>query len=260
VGRALLFVCIVACSFRHGVQQQDGVAHDGVTYDDALPDAYRAAPSIYGTDSTNLYTLDIGARQITSVGALHDSNNQPVPNGVDSIAWVDGELIAVGWTASPQSVGTIDPATALVTFKPPLPAVHTYWGLTYDPTTRTVFAATNDTASLYRVDVASGTTSLIGPFGGGMAIYGDITWLDGVLYGTMTSGPCNPGCIATIDPGTGAATVITMTAPGALPALAAFGGALYAISGTGDVYSVNTRTGATNLLFNCGKDLGDAAP
>jgi hypothetical protein len=256
VGRALLFVCIVACSFRHGVQQPDGVI-----YDDAPPDAYRAAPAIYGLDfGSVLYTLDIGARRITPVATLHDTNNQPLSNEPNSLAWVDGELVAVSYNNSPQSIATIDPATALVTFKPPLSAVHSYYGLTYDPTTRTVFAATSDTASLYRVDVAAGTTSLIGQFGGGMAIYGDVAWLDGVLYGTMTSGPCSPGCIATIDPGTGVATALTTTAPGALPALTAFGGALYAISGAGDVYSVNTQTGATNLLFNCGKDLGDAAP
>ncbi len=228
-------------------------------YEDAPIDAYRAAPAIYAVDPTTLYTVDIATQTITPIGVLHDSSG-PLSHYLDSIAWVDGELVAVSYEASPQWIGTIDPATALVTFKPPLPAAHTYWGLTYDPSTRTVFAATNDTQSLYRVDVAAGTTSVIGQFGNGLAIYGDIAWLDGVLYGTMTNAPCNPTCIATIDPATGVATVLTTTAPSALPSLTAFGGALHAISGSGDVYSVNAQTGATSLLFNAGKDFGDAAP
>jgi hypothetical protein len=114
---------------------------------------------------------------------------------------------------------------------------------------------------LYSVNATAGTTTAIGPFGGGLTVYGDIAWLGGTLYGTMVGGACSPGCIATIDPGTGAATALSTTAPGALPSLAVYQGGLYAFSGGGDVYSINLGTGASTLLFNAGGlDLGDAAP
>src|SRR5882672_457770 len=103
-------------------------------------------------------------------------------------------------------------------------------------------------------------TRPIGAFGQNMAIAGDIVWLPGHgLYGSMMNGPCSPGCIATIDPSTGHATVLTTSAPYDLYALTAFGGTLHALAGSGNVYAIDPITGATTLQFNLlGIDFWDA--
>lgn len=249
---------VAACGFRHGGYAP--APADGLP--DVAIDAYRASPTIYATDPTNLYTIDVASKSYAVVGPLNDPAGNSV-GGVDAIAYADGTLYVIGANGSDQSFGTIDRATGVVTFaSAPLAARHSYYGLTYDVATRTLLAATADDMMLYRIDPAGdGTAIPIGSFGNGLAIYGDIAWLDGVVYGTMTGSQCNSTCIATIDPATGVATVLATNAPPALPSMSAFGGKLYAMSGGGDVYSVSTSTGATTMLYNAGgKDLGDSAP
>jgi hypothetical protein len=261
--RAAACTLLVACSFHHGAPA-DEITGDGPrdtpVERDGTPDAPAPVP-IYATDAMYLYTVDVVHQSFAMVGMLHDSGGNSIAS-LDSFAYVHGTLVAIGHDGPGQSIGTIDRTTALVTFDPaPLATSHLYYGATYDDSTNTIFAASNDDAKLYRVNTTNGTTTAIGPFGGGLTVYGDIAWLGGTLYGTMTGGVCNPGCLATIDTTTGAATVLSAMAPGAVPSLATYDGALYGFAGNGDVFSFDLGTGAATMLFNAGgKDFGDAAP
>jgi len=192
--RVAMGLFAVACGFQHG---RLGLVGDGAidgargSGSDAALDASNEPAMIYAIDDTTLYTVDIAGKSITAVAALHDSTNNPV-TGIDSIAYVDGKLFAVTAQESTQSFAEIDPATALVTVSalPALDPDREYYGLTYDPVSQQLLAAAQDTAALYRGDASANTMTSIGAFGQSLTVYGDIAWLDGVLYGTMFTATC----------------------------------------------------------------------
>jgi hypothetical protein len=255
------WIVMAACGFRHGVVPHDGLGDD--VQADVAGDVAHDAPvatTIYATDVASLYTIDVASKTYALVAGLHDSTGASVP-GVDSLAYVEGQLIEVGRDGVGQAIGTIDPQTALVMSKPPLSNGHEYYGMTYIPETRSIVAAAADDGQLYRVDPVAGTMTAIGPFGNGLAVYGDLAWLGGTLYATMRGTTCTNDCFGTIDPATGTATVLTYTMPSTMPSLSGFGGKLYAFSTGGDVYEVSKTDGSTTLLFNVGGiDMGDTAP
>jgi hypothetical protein len=253
-----------ACAFRHGAAPGSGGDAGGDSRNDGRArdagDGGGSSALLWASDSVNLYTVDPVSQTFAVVGPLHYPSGSAVP-GVDAFASRSSQLIGISRSGSGQAVVTIDPATAEVTFFPPLVNPHDYYGCTYDGDTDQVLAGTADDGNLYSIDVNLGTATLIGSFGNGMHVYGDIAWMAGAVYGTMVGGPCAPGCIATINPTTGAATPLSTDAPGALPSIGVFGGHLYAFSGSGDVYAIDSSTGSATYLYNAGgKDFGDTAP
>lgn len=255
-----------ACAFRHGAAPGSGSGGDagGDSRGDGRArdagDASGSSALLWASDPVNLYTVDPVLQTFTVVGPLHNALGSAVP-GLDAFAYRSSQLVGISRSGSGQAVVTIDPTTAEVTFFPPLVNPHDYYGCTYDSGTDQILAGTSDDGNLYSIDLTLGTTNVIGSFGNGMHVYGDIAWMAGVVYGTMVGGSCSPGCIATINPTTGAATPLSTDAPGTLPSLGVFGGKLYAFSGSGEVYAIDTTTGSATDLYNAGgKDFGDTAP
>src|SRR5579863_7296817 len=130
------------CQFRDGAAVgAAGDARPGDARTDARPDAAPDASTpvpLYAIDATSLYTIDIAAHSATVVGTLQFANHIAT-GSLDSIAYVRGRLVVISGDGAGQAVGEIDPQTAVVTLGPPLTNGHSYYGMTYDPDTDTVY-------------------------------------------------------------------------------------------------------------------------
>jgi hypothetical protein len=237
-------------------------AADGGGVDDAnVDDASRPAMVIYANRDDNLYTVDIDDQDVTFVGTISDGTVTPQ---IDALATSDGELL--GAPAAGNRLYRIDPATAAITSGPTLTPTREYYGLTIAPPGEAgpgaiIFAGTDDPdGSLYTIDPATNTATLVGSLGGGLAIAGDIAWIPGRgLYASVNGGACSNTCIATIDPSTGIATLLSQGLP-FITGLSAHDGMLYGFvnSTTGPVYRIDLDTGAGTLVFSSGIGMYDS--
>jgi len=110
----------------------------------------------------------------------------------------------------------------------------------------TIYAATTG-GELVRVNPVTGAGTLVGSFGGGLTSSGDLAFdSNDVLYGALNSG--GSVALASIDRGTGAATVIGSTGLGTLYGLAFFCCRLYGTSGPGELVDVNVATGQATVI------------
>ena len=109
------------------------------------------------------------------------------------------------------------------------------------------FSGVTATSGLHLLDLASGTTTLVGPMGVGVTglDYGP----DGLLYGVQAEGRNYPG-ILTMDPLDGSQTLISETSDiGSISAFAWADGVLYGWTENGDVLnSIDPLTGDVTLL------------
>lgn len=115
-------------------------------------------------------------------------------------------------------------------------------------------------SSLYTINGSTGAATLVGNSGlTGFASAGDLAFLNGKLYESVTNGSVSD--LAVIDPSTGAGQIVGTIAadPGVLALATGSDGTLYGIDGT-KLYSINTSTGAGTLLRSyMNPSLGDAA-
>lgn len=102
--------------------------------------------------------------------------------------------------------------------------------------------------SLYRLNRQTGARTLVGAFGGGWAIRGDLVWLPGQgLFASLENG--GDDRIAKIDPLTGVASDLVDTGETGLRGLGWRGDALLAF-GAGKVFSIDPATGNVTDLAN----------
>lgn len=102
--------------------------------------------------------------------------------------------------------------------------------------------------SLYRLNRQTGARTLVGAFGGGWMIRGDLVWLPGKgLFASLENG--GDDRIAKIDPLTGAASDLVDTGESGLRGLGWRGDALLAF-GVGKVFSIDPATGNATDLAN----------
>lgn len=223
-----------------------------------LIDAPMATRIYVSTTNGVIHTVDPTTMDVQEVGTVDGSPS------LDGLAFgADGNLVAI--TGDDQLL-RIDPTDATVLSSVAMADDRAYWGLTVAPagelgTDATILTAANDTASLYKVR-ADGTTELIGAFGNGLAVAGDISWVPGVgLFASVQGTGCSGTCIASISTTNGTATLLASTGPGDLWALAAFNGELWAVGGSSDAYRVNQTTGVPSSQFSTSiNNVSDAAP
>ncbi len=236
-----------------------------------IPDGYTvlspgaAATNIFATTTTGeLWEVDPTTMQAQRIGTIEDPTSASLLS-VDALAVdVDGNLIGI--TAPPCFLVRIAATDATLLSKVAVSADHDFWGATMAPAgafgpEAALVVAANDTASLYTVD-KTGVLTNLGPFGNGLAVAGDVSYMPGDgLYATVRGGACAGTCIAKVATN-GEATLVGTTGPGDLWALGRFGGELYALAGSSDVYRVDTTTGDTQQVFatTIGSSLSDAAP
>lgn len=114
-----------------------------------------------------------------------------------------GELYAV---SSIRQIYTIDPATGAKTEVGTISAnASTTGGLAYDPASNTVYLTSTDADSLYSLNLATGTATLIGSYGVAVVMHG-LEWDTG--SGTLYGASSTPNSFYRINTATGAATLV----------------------------------------------------
>jgi len=221
-------------------------------------DAPMATRIYVSTTSGELHAVDPATMATQLIGTVDGAPS------LDGISFgVDGNLVAI---TGDDDLLRIDPTDASVLSSVNMAENHEYWGLTVVPAgelgpSAKILAATNDTASLYEVNT-DGSLTLIGPFGNSLSVAGDIAWVPGVgLFASVDGNNCSGTCIASVSATTGAATMLAMTGPGDMWALAAFNGELWAVGGSSDAYRVNQTSGVPSSQFSTSiSGVADAAP
>lgn len=234
-----------------------------VTIDAAPPEPFMLACSP-GT----LYKVDVDMQTATEIG--------PIVSGATPVSLYALAGDSTGLYGIPSALNvilSIDPTTGSVTRSHALAPKRDYYGLTYAPPGEVqpqgVWFAASDgagepdggAAHLYTVDPAAGTTTIVGPFGGDLTIAGDLAWVHGKgLYGTFYGPMCmSATCVASIDPATGAATVLTTTGPPNALSLSGFRGQLWGLDTGGGVWLIDTTTGNSTLQFTTSIQWADGA-
>lgn len=264
--RYLLFV-VAGCGFSaHPAAATSDAPHtsdgevlaDGPRPIDASFDAPHAEPFMLACSGSTLYTVDVTAKTATLVG--------PITAGATtfSIFGLAGTSQALyGIPSTLDTLLTIDPASGMVTASRAI-AKHDFYGFAWAE--GTWYAGTDNTgetanvAHLYTIDPASGTETVVGAFGSGLTVAGDLAYVhQRGLYGTFYGPGCNPTCIASVNPSSGAANVLTYTGPSNVLSLSGFGGRLWGLSNDGTVYEFDPSNGATLGSFDTLVAWADAA-
>lgn len=261
-----VLVALAGCSFSTHALDGDAHAPDGQQLidaaHDAATDAAPQAPYMLACSSGTLYTVDVDQGSATAVGPIKAGGTT---FSMDSIAGVPPVLYGI--PSSVDTILSIDPSTGAVTQSRTLAPQVTYYGFTYVPAgdlgaTAHWFAGTGETSggSLYAIDPAAGTATSIGSFGNGLYVAGDIAWVHGHgLYATMYGPGCAPTCIASIDPSTAAATVLSYNGPNNGLSMSGFRGQLWILDNSGSVWNVDPTSGNATFAFSTGVVWADAA-
>lgn len=265
--RVVSLAVVAGCSFQPHALDGDARAPDGqggvdAAHDVAMIDAPPPAPYFYGVSASSLYRIDPVAQTSTLVGTITDGTTI---YACDGLAGDDTMLLAIPQTH--DHVLRIDPSTGMVLQTSTLSVIHGYWGFTRGPGP-TWYLATNGSGEpssagrLYTLDPSTGAVTVVGPFGNGMTVEGDIAYVPGHgLYASLINGSCNPLCIATVSTTSGAATVLDAQAAGSLHAMSGHGGALLGFDGGGQGWSIDLTSGTTTTAFTTsGTNWYDASP
>lgn len=262
--RTLLLV-VAGCGFSaHSAATSDAPHSDGArpidtpAAIDAAPDAPRQDPFMLACTTTTLYSIDVDQQQATAIG--------PIAMGQTtySMFGLAGTSSALyGIPSSLADLLLIDASSGNVISSRSI-TKHDFFGFAYAE--GTWYAGTdasgepNNAAHLYTIDPATGTETLIGPFGNGLTIAGDLAYVhQRGLYGSFYGPGCTPTCIASVNPATGNANVLTYTGPSNVLAMSGFRGQLWALSNTGTVYELDPASGATLTSFDTSVTWADAA-
>jgi hypothetical protein len=258
VGASLGLACLAACgpSSRGDDAEADG--GPPLTVDAGDSDAPgTAAGVIYAHDDTKLYRFDPRTHTIAMVAPFQ------WPGGnVDSMTDIainrDGLMIGISF----DKVYRVDPATAACIKLADLGA--SFNGLSFIE--REVgqgeeeLVATTLDGQLYSLDSATGSSTLIGAFGGGWGSSGDVVSVLG--YGTLVTVDDGFGdvSLATLDPTTGHVTPIgNGTGAADLWGLAFWGGEIFAFGSDGLISTIDPESGVATPLANVGISFWGAA-
>ncbi len=201
----------------------------------ALGGAASAEPTLWIDDADGrLGKVDVATGAVTIVGVMRVT--------MTDIAFDPaGSLYGI----SSNSLYRINPASAAITLVGNLGAANLN-SLVFD-SAGNLYAASS---SLYSISVTTGAASLIGNGGTTYRSSGDLAFVGGALY--LSSSSPTADSLIRLNTTTGAGTALGPIGIDRVFGLATSDNInLYAVAGTG-IYSVNTFTGAANLLVNYG--------
>ncbi len=219
----------------------DASVDAAVPIDSTVPVALK----LFAASHQMLYQVDVDTKTATPVGTIKPSGGVPVD--VDGLALYGANLLGI--SDGGGSLITIDVDDAAITNALPLTPTGTWGGLTVIPAgdleaQPVVLAGTPADGKLYRIDPATGTVTMVGPFTGGYRFFTDLAWVHGAgLYATLTGGDCIDVCFAKIDPETGAATAFRKNLGMNIFGMSGYRDRLWAFNSAGPVLSVDRTTG-----------------
>lgn len=205
---------------------------------------------LYAHTSDTLYRLDAVANAFTLVGKF---TFDKASGSVTDIA-LDryGKLFAI----TNHDLFACVTATAACKWLAAFPGTGTFNGLTFVPTG--TISATSETligigtdGSWNQIDVVGTTTTItkLGSYGGKWLSSGDAFSVEGIgTYATL-KGVSKTDSLAQIDPKTGAIlAIVGETGVNQLFGLAWWNGVFYGVSNDGNVYTLDTTTGAASKV------------
>jgi len=199
---------------------------------------------IYAHTETELYTLDPTTLALAKIGKF----GWPASVGSDSMTDLAVSRSGVMLGISFSRVYAVNPLTAACTALASLP--ESFNALSFTPVAEggELLLAGAAAGVLYVLDPLTGAAAPVGSYGGGLGSSGDIVSVKG--FGTVATVTMSQGSdlLATIDPKTGAATVIgTIGYPGVY-GLGYWKDTLYGFASSGMVFAIDVKTGAGTLL------------
>lgn len=196
-----------------------------------------AAPILYSVQSNgddHLYSIDAATGVATDLGLVDFGD-------AEGLAFVGSTLYAIGGTVD-EFWNITTPPGALVGATGDREGIDA--GLDYDPTSGTMYNRNDE--DLYTINLATGNATLVGgdeTFTDGLAIdgSGNAFGIDGIFTDSLYS----------IDLATGNANLIGGLGLGNISVqfgLTFVGSTLYALNDSGNIYTLNTTTGAATFV------------
>ncbi len=213
-------------------------------------DLTKPVGQLYAQTSDTLYRLDPAASAFTLVGkfTFDKSSGSVTDIALDQF----GKLYAI----TNHDLFICVTASAACTWLAVLPGTGTFNGLTFVPkgtisaTAETLIGIGTD-GSWNQIDVVgtSATVTKLGAYGGGWLSSGDAFSVEGIgTYATL-KGVSKTDSLASINPKTGAIlAIVGETGVNQLFGLAWWNGVFYGVSNDGNIYTLNTTTGAATQV------------
>lgn len=202
---------------------------------------------VWGHSSERLWKLDPESFTITPLGAFifQDEDGHPAQDVMTDLAVTAQEEL---YGCSYGALYRIDPMTMIARRITTLSDV--FNGLTFvprgmiDPDEEVLVGVTNQGGNVYRLDVETGASHLIGSYGGGWVSSGDVVAVDGEgMFATVNYFE-GEDHLARVDPGTGAATIMEEpVGVEGLWGLGYWGGVLFAFATNGKIVAIDVETG-----------------
>lgn len=231
-------------------------ATPGFTPDAAVPPPPPPQPDagltpggvVYAHSASELYRVDPVTLEVQLVGPLLWPADIAVDWLTDLAVDADGDLVGISFTR----VYDVDPATGVCTKLADLTG--SFNGLSFvpagvlDPGAETLVAAAVD-GTLWRLEAATGVATAIGAYGAGLGSSGDTVSVAGFgTVATVKNGPSPTDWLATVDPATGAATLVGDTGVTDIWGLGYWGGQVYGFTATNQFVVIDVATGVATVV------------
>lgn len=214
---------------------------------------------IWAHSDVNMYLLDLdtvtatGQTSFTDQGAITwlNESNQPLTGG-DALTDLAINSAGEAYGCSFTHLYHLDLTSLAVKARRVAPLAEGFNALTFvpagtlDPAQEVLVGTAAGTDMLYRINVVTGSTAIIGHYGGGYISSGDIVAVQGVgVFATVkVDGSTAADKLASINPTTGAATIIgSNIGYASLWGLGYWNGVLYGFGSDGRIISIDPTTG-----------------
>jgi len=215
------------------------------------PDGFELGKTrVFAHTEKTLYQVDPDNLAVTAIAPFGWPPATAITKMTDIALDKHGRMIGVSQT----TVYAVDPATAactrLATF--PSSAYH-FVGLSYVIDTTAIDKAEylmglDKDGAVYEIDPATGAAQQRGQLGGGLKAGGDVVSVkDFGTVATVTPPDSDTDWLATINPGTGAATLIGDTGVSKVFGLGYWKGEVYGFSDGGEFVLIDVDTGEATL-------------
>jgi len=198
---------------------------------------------MYAHSGDELFRIEPTTLQVTSAGKFHPN----APHMNDLAVTPDGKLYSI----SSNNLYLVDPSDAAISWIAQVPGSVNV-ALTFD--IDGTLLASDKSGNFHRIDPKTGISTNIGAYGAGFGSSGDLVGLkNGALYEVNDVDAKGNNTLITVDPKTGAATVVGPIGFRMVWGLSFWGGTLYGFTRLGEFISIDPKTAKGTLIhtFPC---------